>query len=104
VHRIGQTRPVTVHVPMAIHPGYLAVSFDCLLHSLMTRKRKPASAALWPIEDKSGDTVALQAALTGATASGAVTLDPVMRAMDVMFHRDGRPTPSLNEDGSLSID
>ena len=104
VHRIGQTRPVTVHVPMAIHPGYLSESFDCLLHSLMTRKRKLASAALWPMGDTSGDTGALQGALNSAKVSDAAALDPVMRAMDGMFHRDGRPTPALNEDGSLSID
>lgn len=40
VHRIGQTRPVMVHIPMAIHPGYQHNSFDCLLHSLMTQKSK----------------------------------------------------------------
>ncbi|MGY6646396.1 MAG: hypothetical protein ACXIVD_14360 [Salinarimonas sp.] len=28
VHRIGQTRPVNVHIPMAVHPGYREHSFD----------------------------------------------------------------------------
>ena len=40
VHRLGQTHPVSIHVPMAIHPGFRENSFDCLLHSLMQRKRK----------------------------------------------------------------
>ena len=31
VHRIGQERAVTVHVPMAVHPAYREHSFDCLL-------------------------------------------------------------------------
>ncbi len=37
VHRIGQSRPVKIHVPMAIHPEYQEHSFDYLLHSLMRR-------------------------------------------------------------------
>ena len=51
VHRIGQNRAVTVHVPMAVHPEYREHSFDCLLHSLMNRKRKLADSALWPMGD-----------------------------------------------------
>ena len=43
VHRIGQTNPVTVHILMAVHPAFREHSFDCLLHSLMQRKRKLAS-------------------------------------------------------------
>lgn len=54
-HRIGQTQPVTVHVPMAIHPEYITSSFDCLLHNLMRQKRQLASAALWPAGDSDGD-------------------------------------------------
>jgi len=50
-HRIGQTKPVTVHVPMAIHPEYITASFDCLLHNLMRGKRNLAEAALWPAGD-----------------------------------------------------
>ena len=50
VHRIGQDRAVTVHVPMAVHPAYREDSFDCLLHSLMSRKRKLADSALWPMD------------------------------------------------------
>ena len=50
-HRLGQTKPVTVHMPMAIHPDYVTASFDCLLHDLMRGKRRLAEAALWPAED-----------------------------------------------------
>ena len=64
VHRIGQTKAVEVHVPMAIHPGYGAQSFDCLLQSLMQRKRSLASQALWPMGDTHGDLSALQAGLS----------------------------------------
>lgn len=36
---------------MAIHPDYVAASFDCLLHDLMCGKRGLAEAALWPTGD-----------------------------------------------------
>lgn len=99
VHRIGQTRPVTVHVPMAIHPGYQHNSFDWLLHSLMARKRRLASAALWPMGDTEDDAARLQQMLTeGGTAASA---DPVQAAMIRMFERDDIPLPSANPDGSI---
>lgn len=99
VHRIGQTRPVTVHVPMAIHPGYQQNSFDCLLHSLMTRKRRLASSALWPMGDTEEDASRLQAMLAdgGTVASG----DPVEAAMELMFQRDGVQVESTYPDGSI---
>lgn len=49
-HRIGQKRPVTVHIPLAVHPRLGRNSFDCLLHRLMTHKRGIADAVLWPQE------------------------------------------------------
>jgi hypothetical protein len=99
VHRIGQTRPVTVHVPMAIHPGYQQNSFDCLLHSLMTRKRRLASSALWPMGDTEEDASRLQAMLAdgGTVASG----DPVEAAMELMFQRDGVQVERTYPDGSI---
>lgn len=99
IHRIGQTRPVTVHVPMAIHPGYQHNSFDCLLHSLMTRKRRLASSALWPMGDTEEDASRLQKML----ADGGVTstVDPVGAAMMRMFKRDEMDLPAANDDGSI---
>jgi hypothetical protein len=102
VHRLGQTRPVTVHLPMAIHPGYREHSFDCLLHSLMTRKRRLASSALWPMGDTGEDAEGLEAAVAAAPteASG----ECVTAAMKAMFERDGIPIPPFEEDGSIFID
>lgn len=99
IHRIGQTRPVTVHVPMAIHPGYQQNSFDCLLHSLMTRKRRLATSALWPMGDTEEDANRLQAMLadSGTAASG----DPVGAAMELMFSRDGAQIRDRHPDGSI---
>ena len=100
VHRIGQTRPVTVHVPMAIHPGYQQNSFDCLLHSLMTRKRRLASSALWPMGDTNEDAGGLQQMLAGG--GEVTTSDPVSTAMEMMFQRDETPIAARNSDGSIS--
>lgn len=103
VHRIGQMKPVTVHIPMAIHTGYLENSFDCLLHSLMSRKRRMASAALWPMGDTTDDTSALQGALSGASRSTRALKDPIAHTMHAMFERDGHPMPQFHDDGSIGF-
>jgi superfamily II DNA or RNA helicase len=101
IHRIGQTKPVTIHVPMAIHGGFREHSFDCLLHSLMQRKRRLAAQALWPMGDTDEDASRLQAMLnSGATAVGGDAVEAAMRAT---FERDGVPFPVRAADGSLAI-
>ncbi len=100
VHRIGQAQPVTVHVPMAIHPSYQHDSFDCLLHSLMTRKRRLASSALWPMGDTEDDASLLRQML--ADGDALTTADPVRSAMAMMFQRDEIALPPSNPDGSIS--
>jgi SNF2 family DNA or RNA helicase len=100
VHRLGQTRPVTVHVPMAIHPGYREHSFDCLLHSLMQRKRKLARSALWPMGDTQSDVAELQKQLASEQDEPGVA-DPVRAALDEMFRRDRLGMPTYQADGSV---
>jgi SNF2 family DNA or RNA helicase len=100
VHRIGQTRAVTIHVPMAIHPGYREHSFDCLLHSLMQRKRKLAQSALWPMGDTQGDVEELQK-LLASECDGQDVADPIRVALDQMFRRDKKGTPTYEADGSV---
>jgi superfamily II DNA or RNA helicase len=102
VHRLGQMRPVTVHVPMAIHSGYRENSFDCLLHSLMNRKRQLASSALWPMGDTDGDTAELQSMLVADKPSS--NGEPLAAAMAAMFARDGFELPSFKPDGSIHFD
>lgn len=99
IHRIGQTHPVTVHIPMAIHPEYQHNSFDCLLHSLMTRKRRLASSALWPMGDTEEDASRLQQML--AEGAAELTSNPVVAAMTMMFKRDDILAPPSNQDGSI---
>lgn len=101
IHRLGQTRPVTVHVPMAIHPTYRENSFDCLLHSLMQRKRKLAASALWPMGDTEGDAGELQRSL--AADQGTSHGDPVRSAISAMFLRDQQPVPAYASDGSIEF-
>lgn len=76
VHRIGQTRPVTIHTPIAIHPKYTLGSFDCLLQDLMTRKRGLASAALWPMGDTEGDAAELERRMNEAEVNTSTASDP----------------------------
>ncbi len=102
VHRIGQTRAVTVHIPMAVHASYRDQSFDCLLQSLMTRKRRLASSALWPMGDTQEDAAELQRLLKEDRV--AEDGDPLSAAMKAMFGRDGLRLPPTATDGSISID
>jgi hypothetical protein len=68
-HRIGQTRPVTVHIPLAIHPRLGPRSFDCLLQRLMKRKRGLADAVLWPQESEGAELLALYEAVLSPEAT-----------------------------------
>ncbi|UIK18572.1 DEAD/DEAH box helicase [Rhizobium leguminosarum] len=101
VHRIGQTRPVTVHVPMAVHEGYREQSFDCLLQSLMMRKRRLASSALWPMGDVDDDVAALQRGMASERLQAEA--DPVGKAVAAMFARDELVVPTREPDGSYAF-
>ena len=105
VHRIGQDRAVTVHVPMAVHPTYREHSFDCLLHSLMNRKRKLADSALWPMGDTKSDVAGLQEGMVRDPTEGGVLAegDPLEAALSATFARDGQPAPVFEADGSVAF-
>lgn len=103
VHRIGQTRDVTIHVPMAIHGDFREKSFDCLLHSLMTRKRKLASSALWPMGDTEADAEQLQKMLAEEVRS-AQAGDPVHSAILRTFERDQYSMPERRPDQSYKYE
>ena len=57
VLRIGQTRPVTVHVPQSICPG--RSSFDQNLHALLQRKRELVRDTLGSGEVSEDESLAL---------------------------------------------
>lgn len=96
VHRIGQTKPVQVHVPMAIHPGLGAQSFDCLLQSLMQRKRRLAAQALWPMGDTKADLSILVDGLTQKPPAGTQT--SLNDCMAELYRRDGLASTEANAD------
>lgn len=98
VHRLGQTRAVAIHVPMAIHSLYREHSFDCLLQSLMVRKRKLARSALWPMGDTDGDVSDLQRMIRDDASERSG--DPLLGAMEAMYIRDGFRLPPIERDGS----
>jgi SNF2 family DNA or RNA helicase len=54
VLRIGQTRPVTIHLPLAILPSG-GTSFDQNLQALLERKRNLMRAALIPMDETDGE-------------------------------------------------
>lgn len=101
VHRIGQMRPVTVHLPMAVHEAYQEQSFDCLLQSLMMRKRRLATSALWPMGDVDDDVAALQKGM--AAERLGTESDPLGKSMAAMFARDELELPPREADGSYSV-
>jgi len=57
VYRIGQDRPVTVHLPLAVHPdaGLTEASFDIRLDALLSRKRQLSEDLLLPVEEGQED-------------------------------------------------
>ncbi|MBO6857456.1 MAG: DEAD/DEAH box helicase [Roseibium sp.] len=57
-YRIGQDKPVTVHVPIAVHPAFGETSFDMKMDALLDRKRLLSREMLMPPVDK-GDVEAL---------------------------------------------
>lgn len=48
VYRIGQTKPVTIHIPIAMHPALGNASFDMKLDALLSRKRNLSRDMLAP--------------------------------------------------------
>ncbi len=83
----------------AIHAGYREHSFDCLLHSLMQRKRRLARSALWPMGDTQADVGDLHRMLGAEMSVG--TQDPLRAALAATFLRDRLSLPEPEEDGSL---
>lgn len=72
VYRIGQDKPVTVHIPMAVHPDEAIgpSSFDVRLNRLMERKRELSRGLLVPPESDTDIDEMLSAVLDGEGPSG----------------------------------
>ena len=85
VYRIGQTKDVTIHLPLAIHPKYKNQSFDCILNEIMHRKRELFQGVLMPStlsnEEVSGGIA------EGMTAEGEALLPVIDGQTGVQFER-----------------
>jgi hypothetical protein len=55
IYRIGQTRPVHLYFPQAVHPVYGEQSFDLRLDALLERKRALSREMLMPPVDRDRD-------------------------------------------------
>ena len=81
-------------------PAYREHSFDCLLHSLMQRKRKLVSPHRGRMGDTDGDAAELQRMEAEGAASTVRSDEPVKGAMEAMFARGWIRDPGL-ETGRL---
>ncbi|PJK28313.1 SNF2-related protein [Minwuia thermotolerans] len=68
IYRIGQSRDVTVHLPLAVHPARQNQSFDCVLNELMKRKMSLSRAIIWPPTQDDNDLGALLSGIDGTDA------------------------------------
>lgn len=68
-YRIGQSREVTVYLPMAKHPRFGEASFDLRLDALLKRKRTLSRDLLIPAESESDYSEMFHAAVTGGGQS-----------------------------------
>lgn len=108
VYRIGQTKDVTVHIPLAVHPdsALRAASFDYKLDQLMERKRGLSSQLLLPGET-AGDLDSLFESLfessptvddaepTPASPEPAKRRNPILRAMKLTEPREASSAPTM---------
>ena len=70
-YRIGQDKPVTVHVPIAIHPAFGETSFDMKLDALLDHKRLLSREMLMPPVDKSDVEALFTQTLGGDSLQGS---------------------------------
>ncbi|WP_126174376.1 DEAD/DEAH box helicase [Altericroceibacterium xinjiangense] len=104
-YRIGQTRPVTIHLPLAVHPdpGIGPFSFDRRLDDLMDRKRALSRGLLVPPESDRDVEELLGGVLDGAGAESvapsaeslAAEPEPAAEAQPAPPPRPQRPRLSL---------
>ncbi len=90
-HRIGQSRPVTIHVPLALHEALGTGSFDALLHDLMRRKRRLAGSLLFPAGDTEDDVAGLQRDLSNAAGRSDAARDADHTAEALAARLAGHP-------------
>jgi len=101
VYRIGQTRDVTVHIPLAVHPdpALRDASFDFKLDQLMERKRGLSSQLLMPGETD-GDLDSLFESLFEPGTQDEPATPPESGTQPDAGPSDKSPAPSRPEQAS----
>lgn len=84
VYRIGQSRPVTIHLPLAVHPELGDQSFDCLLHGLLEEKRALSREIVVPVQFGEED---FRRLFAGATGGPVTTNQGLLERIDNMDWR-----------------
>ncbi|VVT00791.1 DEAD/DEAH box helicase [Erythrobacter sp. EC-HK427] len=102
-YRIGQTKPVTIHIPMAVHPDEAigSSSFDQRLDALMERKRSLSRGLLMPpesdrdVEDLLSDVLDGRPTTNSDIRSSAVAAEeaPMEIESSLQGDRAGSPDP-----------
>ncbi|MFD2185098.1 hypothetical protein, partial [Rhodoplanes azumiensis] len=67
--RIGQERPVTIHVLLATHPEFRDASFDVTLEKLLRHKRELSRHMLAPPVQESDIDMLFGSAISGTPSS-----------------------------------
>lgn len=55
VYRIGQTKDVTIHIPLAMRSASDVQSFDATLNAFLEKKRSRSTSVLLPSQPSNGD-------------------------------------------------
>ena len=74
VYRLGQDKDVSIHIPIAIHPGLKEGSFDVVLHDMLTRKRALSAEIVVPTVMTDGDRDEMYSKLLGGSPSARGSL------------------------------
>lgn len=79
VYRIGQDKPVTVHVPLAVHPDPTLrdASFDIRLDALLSRKRNLSENLLLPVDRGEADLAGLFGDVLRSGPAAALEAAPI---------------------------
>jgi hypothetical protein len=84
VYRLGQDKPVTIHLPIAVHPLLGEGSFDVVLDAMLTKKRSLSQDIIVPTAMTEADFRSMFADLVGA----ATSIGDNPRDVDIMGWKD----------------
>ncbi|MFZ5688028.1 MAG: SNF2-related protein, partial [Bacillota bacterium] len=96
IYRIGQQRPVTIHIPLAVHPMFdndeCNGTFDLKLHRLLEIKRQLSRNVLLPPVVEENELQALgegviQAPVSQKTSSSILTIEDLDKTTPLLFEK-----------------